>query len=165
MVCGFLSCCSHLNFKFRICFKQEFLDVQATIKSGFMRRTYSQIRLNILSKYCKTIIRFCINNSLYIVYNKLSVFKKVLLVVKHAAHLVQSNKAWHLFPFYLITQLLYCFLVQSHKRELCFFVLRLHFWECNGRCGRTTPRYSSRSIIGKIETYHKWQHKNGTILF
>ena len=153
MVCGFLSCCSHLNFKFRICFKQEFLDVQATIESGFMRRTYSQIRLNILSKYCKTIIRFCINNSLYIVYNKLSVFKKVLLVVKHAAHLVQSNKAWHLFPFDFITQLLYCFLVQSHKREFIFHVL----WDCATslylpllnklNCGKPTKRFHGSWLV------------------
>ena len=118
--CGFESGCSHLNFRFCTCFEQEFLDIQATIECGFMIRTYSHIRRNILSKYCKAIIRFCINNSLYIVYNKLSLSKKVLLVVESAAHLVQSNKACNIFPSDLITQVLYWVLVQSHERELCF---------------------------------------------
>ena len=47
--CGFKSCCSHLNFRYRTCFEQGVLDIHATIECGFplkrareMIRTYSQ---------------------------------------------------------------------------------------------------------------------------
>ena len=47
----FSSSCSHLNFRYCACFKQEFLDILATIECGFtlkcvcdMIRTYNQMR-------------------------------------------------------------------------------------------------------------------------
>ena len=34
--CGFVSCCSHLNFRFLACFEQGVLDIQATMECGFI---------------------------------------------------------------------------------------------------------------------------------
>ena len=44
--CGFESHCSHLNFRYLACFKQEeFLDIQATIECGFtLKRGRDMIR-------------------------------------------------------------------------------------------------------------------------
>ena len=48
--CGFDSCCSYLNFRYRACFEHSFLDIQVNTECGFplkrlrdMIRTYSHI--------------------------------------------------------------------------------------------------------------------------
>ena len=45
--CGFESSCSHLNFRFRPCFKQEFRDIQAITECGF---TLKRVR-DMIKKY------------------------------------------------------------------------------------------------------------------
>ena len=64
--CGFEFPCSHLNFRFRVCLEQGFLDIQATIKCGF---TLKWVRGWVLvqelnacgfeSRYSSLNLRFC----------------------------------------------------------------------------------------------------------
>ena len=61
--CGFESSCTHLNFRFQICFEQGVFDIQATIECGFtlkrvhdMTRTYTHMHCTDKDPHLSSII-------------------------------------------------------------------------------------------------------------